>query len=692
MNNRSGSGRGVAALLCGLMAGCGGGGGNADGVGAAQPPGIALLTPSAGPVGTEVEIEGLNFDPQPAGNLVRFNGAAANVLSAASMQLRVTVPASASSGRVTVTTAGGTATSPADFTVTAPGPGAVLTPRLNGPAAGATENAIAWNGTRYVIVGDNLIEASTDARVWSTTRSFAPDTDLAWDGRGFVAIGGGEIATSPDGLTWTSRAIGGPGSAGLRALAGNGAMWVAVGEAGTILSSPDGVAWTPRSSGTGSTLEGLTWTGSQFIAVGPTRQVLTSPDGLAWTLRTITPALSLNRIAFGAATYVATADNGVLHASTDGLTWTQRADLPGTLNNVQYAGGRFVALGFYQSAVSTDGLTWTASGPLLGVFNALVHDGTRFVASAYDSSGGQIWFSADGLAWTARAQHQRAGSIAVSPAGRIVAVGSHPAARSSTDAVNWSFGYTANDINSGDFRPLLDVTWSPPTASFMAVAQVAANQIATRSADGLSWTPLAQLRCRGGTIAASDTLLVTVGFDGNSVPCIATSPDGSTLASWTLRTIPADHRYQRAFWTGSQFVAVGSIGTFANQGAIATSPDGIAWTARANPATGVLRGGAASPSAIVVVGAGGRILSSGDNGLSWTARSSGTSATLERVTWTGTHFFAVGGGSTYLRSPDGVTWTLLPTQFSVGLGDIAWVPGLARLLLIGERGLIAGSP
>jgi hypothetical protein len=86
---------------------------------AVQPPAptITGFSPSSGEAGTVVAITGTNFTGASA---VRFNDAVASQFSVVSdTQIDATVPAGATTGRIHVTTAGGTATSAADFTVTA---------------------------------------------------------------------------------------------------------------------------------------------------------------------------------------------------------------------------------------------------------------------------------------------------------------------------------------------------------------------------------------------------------------------------------------------------------------------------------------------------------------------------------------------------------------------------------------------
>jgi photosystem II stability/assembly factor-like uncharacterized protein len=81
-------------------------------------PAIASFTPASGPVGTEVTITGSNFAGASA---VRFNNTpAASFAVVSSTQIRATVAAGATTGSISITTAGGTATSSGVFSVTAP--------------------------------------------------------------------------------------------------------------------------------------------------------------------------------------------------------------------------------------------------------------------------------------------------------------------------------------------------------------------------------------------------------------------------------------------------------------------------------------------------------------------------------------------------------------------------------------------
>jgi hypothetical protein len=84
-------------------------------IAASGVPCVAALSPVSGPVGTAVTIKGLNLAGATA---VDFNGTAATISTDTATKITTSVPSGATSGSVTVTTPGGTATSPAAFTVT----------------------------------------------------------------------------------------------------------------------------------------------------------------------------------------------------------------------------------------------------------------------------------------------------------------------------------------------------------------------------------------------------------------------------------------------------------------------------------------------------------------------------------------------------------------------------------------------
>lgn len=81
---------------------------------------IIAITPTQGKVGSMVSIFGKGFGATPGQNTVSFNGGVATVTSASPAVLRVTVPANAQDGPISVTAPSGSATSAQSFRVIGP--------------------------------------------------------------------------------------------------------------------------------------------------------------------------------------------------------------------------------------------------------------------------------------------------------------------------------------------------------------------------------------------------------------------------------------------------------------------------------------------------------------------------------------------------------------------------------------------
>jgi YD repeat-containing protein len=108
---------------------------------------ITEFTPNGGPVGTSVTIFGGGFSATVASNVVKFNGTAAAITSAAVNKLVVTVPTGATTGNITVTVGTTTATSTDVFTVLANN--GVPTITNISPTCAVPGNVIAVTGTNF---------------------------------------------------------------------------------------------------------------------------------------------------------------------------------------------------------------------------------------------------------------------------------------------------------------------------------------------------------------------------------------------------------------------------------------------------------------------------------------------------------------------------------------------------------------
>lgn len=171
--------------------------------------GIYLTAPTKGAVTTTVVIQGYGFSATPANNTVKFNGVTGTVTAATINRLTVTVPASATTGLVSVTTTAGTANSPQTFTVLGPPTIASITPTKMGqgmkvPATVTGTGLLQTTSVTFSHAGITAIlrAGSTDtslslalavaATVPPGTYSFTVTTSL-----GTIASGAITVAISP---------------------------------------------------------------------------------------------------------------------------------------------------------------------------------------------------------------------------------------------------------------------------------------------------------------------------------------------------------------------------------------------------------------------------------------------------------------------------------------------------------------
>ena len=126
-------------------------------------PTITSFAPMSGPVGTNVTISGTNF---AGARSVMFNGTSASFIVSSDTAIQATVPAGATTGLLSVTTPGGTASSARNFTVLA-------VPTITGftPTSGAV-------GTNVTISGTNFTGA-TSVMFNGTSASFIVNSDTA---------------------------------------------------------------------------------------------------------------------------------------------------------------------------------------------------------------------------------------------------------------------------------------------------------------------------------------------------------------------------------------------------------------------------------------------------------------------------------------------------------------------------------
>jgi len=158
---------------------------------------------------------------------------------------------------------------------------------------------------------------------------------------------------------------------------------------------------------------------------------------------------------------------------------------------------------------------------------------------------------------------------------------------------------------------------------------------------------------------------------------IATSPDGVTFTARVAPTgFTTDLNAVAAFTTnlniptnpGLKIIAVGA------GGAAIVSTDSITWTVGVafSAAAATLRSIAVNAGIFIAVGDGG-VAQTTTDGVTWTARTSNTTANLQGIGCNGTACIAVGDNGTILRTIDsGATWTVQAITGAPALKRVAY--------------------
>jgi large repetitive protein len=154
-------------------------------------PKISSFSPTSGPVGTSVTINGWGFNGETS---VAFNGtdAVSPVVTNTGTQITVDVPSGATSGPITVTSPGGTGTSASNFTVAVP-------PSITGftPPSGPV-------GTSVTISGTNLSSPTSVTFNGTHATSFVVDSAVQIRATVPAAATSGPIAVTTAGGVATS--------------------------------------------------------------------------------------------------------------------------------------------------------------------------------------------------------------------------------------------------------------------------------------------------------------------------------------------------------------------------------------------------------------------------------------------------------------------------------------------------------
>ncbi len=160
-------------------------------------PTISSFSPTSGPVGTMVILTGTSFIGTTA---VQFNGTGATSFMVDSdTQLTATVPSGATTGAITVTTAGGTATSPGTFTVNSGLPFIAFFTPSSGPAltevkirginfTGAIQVKFDTTTARFVVNSSTQITATVPRKATSGKISVTTPSGMTMSNGSFTVL------------------------------------------------------------------------------------------------------------------------------------------------------------------------------------------------------------------------------------------------------------------------------------------------------------------------------------------------------------------------------------------------------------------------------------------------------------------------------------------------------------------------
>ena len=466
-------------------------------------------------------------------------------------------------------------------------------------------SAIAWNGVRYVVVGNyggtplgNAVE-STDGVTWNRTDTtstvYLGDVTFA-NGR-FVAVGqGGTVRTSVDGMTWSSPTVSPPNEQ-LTEVHWAGSMYVATGAfVDDLFTSPDGDSWssTPLPADiqamavNGSTVyviargtltdswiyssavtdlanwsiapalgrvDDLAFNGSNEVAVGLAGTQAKGSVGWNWTYSDDPLASEefKHLVALDGIT-VASTDSGKILRSTDhGATWTETNSASGHIDYLRSNGDPSNPLFLIQKVgntapltfsweTSSDGETWTPVTGLFGSNNLPPGAGGRFFRY---TSGRDLYSSTDGITWDLFYDYSFPGTAfyyVARHAGLWIVYGDGGRIETSPDGVTWTPRTSTTSASFTGAKAALD------GALYLATQ----DREILRSQDGLTWE----------RVHVTDVSIRAMASDGERILVDVFGPDdiqSSDGESWSLvAAVPAGDllTYDGTGWTNAGILGV----------------------------------------------------------------------------------------------------------------------------------------
>lgn len=243
-------------------------------------------------------------------------------------------------------------------------------------------------------------------------------------------------------------------------------------------------------------------------------------------------------------------------------------------------------------------------------------------------------------------------AVASNGAGLYVAVGSSGKLATSSDGTNWTQRTSAHGTSRIDSVAYGNGYWV-----------TTCNADIGYSTDGITWTLKSSIMPASiASVSYGNGLWVAV--SASSSYCYTATDPTST---WTSRTIPISNASSQGvtYFKGISLWTVGIQGGGGGTNCMASSTDGLTWTARSLPFAyeSVSKGVVACNSTVAVTGATKTVvgpsydIASSTNGTTWTDRTPAFTDTPCNVGASDNANLIVLGGPRLQSSTDGITWT-----------------------------------
>jgi hypothetical protein len=558
-----------------------------------------------------------------------------------------------------------------------------------------------YGGGKFVFAGSNgLISASTDGISWTSVTSPAPTftaRGLAYNGTRYVAVGDNGTTpitlSSTDGLIWQMASLP-AGAPTLYGVAASSTRFVAVGQNGKIYTSTDGQSWTDTPSSLTDRFYTVTYADGKFVIGGDNGRILTSTDGLSWTNRSLPKPHPLLVVARAGNLWYATPGTYVW-TSPDAVTWTEQRNTPNTSAMAAATtpdGTMLITTSIGEMAWTEGLLRWESTAidpkkpyPLsaFAVGNGLVvtggFDGAIYTAGTPTVAAPQL----RDLRAAPEVQAGRDNSVAISGQNftklELLVNNQVVTSNDGSSALTWApsrfgsyqvsargtltGGTTATSTAQTVNAIYSDWSWSSPlpfATSLSAGVRVNDRWYLVGGAGGIYSIDDAGNATRvnfrsnehfTGIGYANGRFVVSSGGNdlarSKSSYGLWSSLDGTTWTPW-----------QDGFGVGMTGVTYGPGLWVAVGSQILTSTNGVDWVRRASSVltSAILSDVAYGGGQWVAVGSGGAVYTSPD-GITWTSRTSGSSQSLNHLAYYNGHWVAAGQGTEVLHSTDAITWT-----------------------------------